>query len=408
MKKVSVDVVIVGTGTSAYYCALPLTAAGKKVALVDNQQFGGTCALRGCQPKKYLVSNAEVIAGAAHLLDKGISGSIHTNWSTLQKCKNAFTDAVPDQVTKEYQSLGIKTFLGQAGLSSPDTVQVGETQLVGKHIVIATGSIPRRSPIPGAAWMKDSEYFLNLPRLPKRILFVGGGYISFEFAHVAARAGAQCTIFHRSKHPLKVFDPDMVGLVLKATEAAGIKVITEEPVVKVETNEEAFRVHGASQKIYDGDLVIDASGRTPNLSILDGDKGKVESSSKGIHVNEYLQSVSNPHVYAIGDVIHSPQLAPVADQEGMVVAENILQGPHKKMDYSCVPSSVFTIPHLASVGYTDKECKAKGVKFRVNKGSTVNWPSSKRIGENHAGYKIIIEEPSEKILGAHSCPASSL
>ena len=159
---------------------------------------------------------------------------------------------------------------------------------------------------------------------------------------------------------------------------------------------------GKSGTAYDADLVIEASGRTPNLSILNGGTANVEASARGIVVNEYLQSVSNSRVYAIGDVAAIPyQLAPVADKEGQIVAENILNGNTRVMDYRVVPSTVFTIPNLATVGLTEKAAQAGGKKFRINKGVTVDGPSSKRIGEANAGYKIIIEEGTKRILGAH-------
>ena len=396
------DVVIVGTGTSAYYGAQNLAAAGKNVAIVDEREYGGTCALRGCQPKKYLVANAEAVAGARHLVGTGIKASPQSDWQALQRLKNAFTEAIPENSVKGFAEIGIETFHGRASFLDENSIKVKNQRLRGEVILLATGSNPRTSEIPGAQFLHDSEYFLNLAELPEKIVFIGGGYISFEFAHVAAAAGAAVTILHRSEKPLKAFDQDMVTIICKASEEAGIKVITNEPAVDVQKQTAGFKVIGKSGTAYDADLVIEASGRVPNLSVLDNGKSNVETSARGIVVNQYLQSVSNTRVYAVGDVAATPyQLAPVADREGQIVAENILNGNIKSMDYSVVPSSVFTIPTLATVGLTERAAQASGKNFRVNKGTTVNWPSSKRIGETNAGYKVLIEEGTEKILGAH-------
>jgi len=148
--------------------------------------------------------------------------------------------------------------------------------------------------------------------------------------------------------------------------------------------------------------IVEATGRIPNLSVLEGEHGKVEHSLRGVIVNEFLQNVSNPRVYAVGDcAATSYMLAPVADEEGKTAARNILEGNIKTIDYSVIPSVVFTIPSIGSVGLTEEKAKQKKLDFRVNQGMTTHWPSSKRIGEEHGTYKILIDNKTEEILGAH-------
>ena len=149
-------------------------------------------------------------------------------------------------------------------------------------------------------------------------------------------------------------------------------------------------------------MIIEATGRLPNLTALEGNYGDIDSSPKGVVVNEYLQSVSNPQVYAIGDCAATQyQLAPVADEEGRIAAHNILHGNSRAVDYSVVPSTVFTIPNLATVGLTEHQAAEQNLNFRVNRGSTIDWPSSKRIGEAHGGYKVLINKDDDTIIGAH-------
>ena len=383
----SFDSIVIGSGTSAYYCINALNKGGQAVAVVDEREFGGTCALRGCQPKKYLVANAEALALASHLAGIGLSEPPKTDWSALQRLKNEFLDGIPEGAVTELNEAGIKTFTGKAKLLGPNEVEVGGQRLKAGHIVLATGAVPRRSDFPGTETTQDSEYFLNMPSLPARILFIGGGYISFEFAHVAAWAGAKATILHRSAHPLKAFEQDMVKVILEASAANGISVVVNETPIRIEPVDDHFLVHGKTGGQYQADLVIEATGRVPNLTALAGDQAQVDHSPQGVAVNEYLQSVSNPQVYAIGDCAATRyMLAPVADEEGKTAAHNILHGNSRKVDYSVVPSTVFTIPNLATVGLTEIQAHAQGIDFRVNKGTTTGWPSSKRIGEKHSGY----------------------
>lgn len=397
------DTVVVGSGTSAYYAVDGLNRAGRKVAVIDERPYGGTCALRGCQPKKYLVSNAEAVAMAAHLVGNGIEAVPKTDWHALQVLKNRFLEGRSEADVKQWQKKGVATFHGRAVMSGRDEVTVGQDVLRASSIVLATGAVPHRSGIPGAQYMYDSEHFLTLQELPDRILFIGGGYISFEFAHVAIRAGARkVTIMHRSARPLKGFDRDIVEVLLAASRDAGIELVFNESPTSVQAVESGFRISGSGGGEYGADCVIEATGRAPNLSILEGGAGEVESSAAGVSVNTFLQSVSNPLVYAVGDCAATGyMLAPVADEEGKTVARNILEGNVRTIDYTVVPSAVFTIPSIGSVGLTEEQAAEQGLDYRVNRGMTDKWPSSLRIGERHGAYKVLIDTGTDQILGAH-------
>jgi glutathione reductase (NADPH) len=397
------DTVVVGSGSSAYYAIDTLNKAGQRVAIVDERPYGGTCALRGCQPKKYLVSNAEAVAMASHLVGRGIKAAPKTDWQSLQALKNAFLNGRSEADVKNWQQMGVTTFHGRAVMTGEDEISVGNDRLKAKHIVLATGATPRCLDIPGTKYVNDSEHFLDLPDLPNRIVFIGGGYISFEFAHIAIRAGAKMvTILHRSSRPLKAFDQDIIKTVLKASEADGIRVVLNESPVSVESAGNELILRGSKNAVYKADLIIAALGRVPNLSVLEGDHGNVEHSQRGAIVNEFLQNISNPKVYAVGDCAATKyMLAPVADEEGKTAACNILNGNIKTVDYSVIPSVVFTIPSIGSVGLTEEQAQQKKLNFRVNQGMTTDWPSSKRIGEEHGTYKIIIDKQTDEILGAH-------
>ena len=229
-------------------------------------------------------------------------------------------------------------------------------------------------------------------------MFIGGGYISFEFAHIAARAGANVTILHRSERPLSGFDPDLVAKLVEASEEVGIDVRMNTAVTAVEKQVDALVVHTDGQTVA-ADLVVHGAGRVPEIDALDLTAGGVEHDpTKGVAVNEFLQSVSNPAVYAAGDAAATEgwPLTPVAVSEGLTVASNILRGNHKTPNYLGTPSVAFTIPSLSRVGMTEEEATAQGLEFTVNYKDTSSWFSSRRVNEKHSAYKVLVEEGTGK------------
>ncbi len=403
MTHANFDTIIVGSGTSAYYIADGLARADHTIAMIDDRPYGGTCALRGCQPKKYLVSNAEAVAMGRHLLGRGIRAGAEPDWTAMQALKSRFLDGRSEAEVTAWQKKGIATYSGRATMTGPDTMVVNGSQLKAKTIVLATGASPRRSGINGSEFITDSDGFLDLPRLPERILFVGGGYISFEFAHVAARCGAKAvTILQRSDRALKSFDPDIVATVIAAGKTQGIQLVLNEAPVSVKKKPDGLHLSGSSGTGYPADLIVEATGRVPNLDVVDNPASMVQTCPDGIRVNEYLQSISNPRVYAVGDcVAQGPMLATVADEQGKTAVDNIINGNHRTVDYTVVPTAVFTIPSIGAVGLSQKAAEKQGIDFRINTGTTTRWPSSMRIGEDHSRYKILIDNATDEIIGAH-------
>ncbi|MDE0861850.1 MAG: FAD-dependent oxidoreductase [Akkermansiaceae bacterium] len=263
--------------------------------VVDERPHGGTCALRGCQPEKYLVCNAETVAMASHLGGRGIKSAPETDWPALQKLKNEFLEGHSDGEVKDWQKAGVTTSHERAVMSGEDELTIGDQRIKAKHIVLATGTSPRRTEISGMEHIKVSDDFLDLPELPKRITFIGGGYISFEFAHVAIRAGAEeVTIIHRSDQPLKAFDSDIVKVILEASAHAGIKVVLNESPASVQKTDEDYCLTGSSGTKYNTDLIIEATGRVPYLSVLEGNAGNVTHTSTPSATALPLPSCSPP------------------------------------------------------------------------------------------------------------------
>jgi glutathione reductase (NADPH) len=399
------DVLVIGTGTAGYTLALACREAGRSVSVADNRPYGGTCAMRGCQPKKYLVAAGEVVELAHQMSEIGIHPVAGIDWPALMGSKTAFTSAVPSRTEHDFQEAGIEMFHGTSRFVSPVEIMVGDDTIVrAKHVVIATGARPAPLGFDGEDLLMTSEDFLELPSMPPRVVFIGGGYISMEFAHVARAAGAEVTVLHRGDRVLKNFEPEVVDQLTDAARDFGIRIVTNIQVCAVQRLNGALAIHGNKDcaEVYEADMAFHGAGRAANLDELNLDAGGITHCTRGVIVNEFLQSVSNPSVYAIGDASATPlQLATTADMDANVAAQNILHGNRERADYELVPSAVFTLPPLAGVGITESLAGKSVKRFHINRGTMTGWASSRRIGQKHAFYKVLIEDGSGRILGAH-------
>ena len=393
------DLIVIGTGSTGSSAAYRCKSAGWSVAIIDSRPFGGTCALRGCDPKKILVGAAEIIERSMKLKKRGIAKAPTINWSELMRFKNTFTEPLPKNNEKWFKKIGIDTYHGHVAFIAKNTVKIGKQALEGKHIVIATGATPRKLNIPGEKYVTISDQFLELKKLPKDITFIGGGFISFELAHVAARADATVRILQRDDRPLKQFDPDLVQMLVKEFKETGVSIVLNAPVQSIEKKGRKLLVHAGKRKIKT-DLVVHGAGRVPNLASLNLEKAGVKYERRGITVNDYLQT-SNPAVYAGGDcaAIGLP-LTPVAALHGNIIAKNLLKKNKTKVDHTATAGVVFTFPPLASVGLTEEQATKKGIKFKTNFADTSSWYNPKRIGLTYSGYKILTDTKGY-VIGAH-------
>jgi glutathione reductase (NADPH) len=403
----SFDLVVIGAGTAATSTANKCASAGWSVAVVDELPYGGTCALRGCDPKKMLRRGAEIV-DAVHLMrGKGIeTDSLRINWPDLIAFKRTFTDKMPDRVEGSLIKNGITTFHGEAHFVDSNTVEVNGEEMNGRFVLIATGAKPRNVEVPGAEFLIDSTQFMELEALPERILFVGGGFISFEFAHIAARAGSTVHIIDHGARPLKAFDPDLVDKLIQRTENIGIEFHPRSELRSIEQLDGSFKVtakRDGNEQNWNVDLVVHGAGRIAELDRLNLEAAEIEFSEKGVTVNEYLQSVSNPAVYAAGDASNTDgwPLTPVSFLEGQVVASNVLKGNNRIPNYRGVPTVVFTIPELTRVGLLESEATELGLDHRVKYTDTGSWYANLRVGEDCAGVKVIVDNQTDEIIGAH-------
>lgn len=403
-----VDLIVVGTGSAAQSVAYPCRSAGWSVTVIDSRPFGGTCELRGCDPKKVLVGVAELVDWTRRMQGKGLSAPAATlAWSDLMRFKRSFTDNVATSTEASFRKAGIQSIQGRAQFVGPNSLRVDDETLTARYVVIAAGAEHAPLGIPGEENLLTSTGFLELETLPRRVVFVGGGYIAFEFGHIAARGGAAVQILHRGARPLEGFDADLVDELVVATRELGVDVQLETAVVAVEKKNDEFIVHtqrGDERGEIVCDLAVHAAGRVPEIDDLSLDVAGVERVARGgVVVNEYLQSVSNPAVYAAGDAAASGglPLTPVAGMQGGIVATNLLEGNTRTPNYVGIPSVVFTTPPLARVGLDEADATAQGLRFSVRHEDTSGWYTSRRVALTHTGYKTLVEEGTGRILGAH-------
>lgn len=400
------DLIVIGTGSAARGVAKPCAKAGWRVAVVDRRPYGGTCAQRGCDPKKVMVGVARAIDDATRLKGHGVDGAVRMDWSALMAFKQSFVDGVPEGAESSFRKAGIDTLHGAARFTGRNTLRVGDQDVSARHIVLATGAEPAPLPIPGADLMRSSDDFLELGRLPERVVFVGGGYIAAEFACISARAGAAVTVIQRGPRMLKGFDPDLVAILMEKFRALGIEVRTDAQVTGIERHKGGYRVtldHTESgPSTVEADVVFHAAGRVPQIADLDLEAGGVASEKGRLTLDRTLRNTSNPAVWAVGDAAQKgPPLTPVASHDAKVVAANLLEDAGTEPDYRAVPTVAFTLPPIASVGLTAAEASARVKPVRQSCGYAAEWFTAKHSAETAYGYKVLVDEETDRVLGAH-------
>ncbi|MEO9631666.1 MAG: NAD(P)/FAD-dependent oxidoreductase, partial [Sulfitobacter sp.] len=400
------DLIVIGGGTAGNGVARMAADAGWSVASIDSEPHGGTCALRGCDPKKMLVAVTEGVEWAENMEGKGLEAQPSVNWPDMIAFKRSFTEAMPPRIEAGLEKAGIDVLHGLARFTGPNTIELNGETLTAKHFHIATGARPMTLNIPGEEHLTTSTEFLELPERPNRIAFVGGGFIAMEFAHIVKRAGArEVTVLEMMDRPLGPFDPDLVAMLVEATEELGVDLRTKAKVAKIEKQGDEFTV---TVETPDGtetitcDLVVHGTGRVPNIDRLNLEAAGVEYSRRGIKVSDAMRT-TNPAIFAAGDCAASgPKLTPVSAFEGRVAGKNLLAGEDERtVDYPPIPSVVFTLPMVATVGLSEAVAREQGLKFDTHFEKTGDWYSSLRVGAKHTGFKVLVEEGSGQILGAH-------
>ena len=400
------DVVILGGGNAGMGATVATRAAGLSVAMIEARDLGGTCPNRGCTPKKVLVAASHALDEIERADKHAITvGAPRLDWRALIEREKDIIRDIPSRLSQLMARRGVDVIFGEAAFIGGNAIRVDGRKLEARNIVIATGSKPRSLPIPGAEHLTTSDDVLGDPELPGAVVFIGGGVIAFELGQVYARAGVDVTILEALPHLLAAFDADAVAQILGESERIGMHVRTLAWVRTIEKIDGRLRVAfvaDGAECTVDADRVVNCAGRVANVERLDLGAGVIVHREGRIEIDDHLRSRSNPDVYVCGDAVwNSPQLSPVATYEGGIVGRNIVDGPRHRPDYGQIPSALYTVPALAGVGLTEAKAKEQGFGVKVHVNDMRGWLSARTYGETVSWSKIIVEETTDRIVGAH-------
>ncbi len=401
------DFVILGSGNAGAAAARVAKDAGKSVAMVESWDVGGTCALRGCVPKKVYVAAAETLQTIALAPEHHISvGPATVDWPALLERKQGFVRGVAKSFEEGFTANGYDVIHGAAKFTGPNAIAVGDDVYSFKKAVIATGSAPRSLPIPGFENTVDSNDLLEMELLPESILFIGGGVVAFELGHVFQRAGAQVTILEIMDRALPMKEPEVVEKLLEESRRIGMEVHLGAVTSQIVAENGGFTVHFSHEgadKTAKVAMVARTAGRVANLADLDLEAAGIETAGTVLAVDKHLRSTSNPNVFGAGDTVPGPQLSALATYEGRIAGHNAVAGDADRIepDYLSVPSVVFSVPNLASVGLTEAAAAEAGMDFAIKLNDMTTWRSSITYAETVAISKVLVENGTDKILGAN-------
>lgn len=355
-------------------------------------------------PKKALVRSIEIWNHIRRSEEFGATLSTPSlHWRKVVERKNEIIERFRSGKEPQLNKLGVDLVRGHAMFTSPSSITVDGQEYTADRFLIGTGSKSSIPPIEGIEHAMDSKEILDIKELPDSLAIIGGGVIGLEFAHIFANAGVKVTMILRGNTLLKSQDSESSQLIHEISENRGIKIVTNAKVEKIfkEDNGHLIQavVDGEKQQIA-ADLILNATGRIPNLDQLGLEQAGIHYSVNGIEVNEYLQT-SAPSVYAAGDCIGGLMLTPIATYEGRLAVRNAFRGNVQKVDYSSVPHAIFTLPPVASVGLTEDVAKKNGIDFQVHKSFLSQSGVAIILGEEEGYIKILSEKETGRIIGVH-------
>ncbi len=393
------DVLVIGTGVAGTTVASGCAAQGLRVAVADRLPYGGTCRLRGCDPKKVLLAASDAVSRAESLSGRGVDGRVRVAWPELVRRKRDFTAGVTEHTEAWLSGAGVALLHGEARFVAPDAVEVNDRRISATAIVVASGAAPVHLGFAGQELVVPAHEFMDLDELPPRVVFIGGGYISFEFAALARCAGAEVSILQRGARVLKEFDAELSALLVERYRTLGVTIHLDAPALEVRHERSGMMVRTPAVDVR-ADLVVHGAGRAADVERLDLDAAGVAWDGRGILVDGHMRSVSNPGVYAAGDAAAAgPPLTPAAGRQANVVVKSIL-GRDAEYDARGFASVVFSDPPLARVGMSVEEA-ADDDDLEVAAFDMSDWLTTRRLGHTHAAARIVREKGSGRILGAH-------
>lgn len=398
------DLFVIGAGSGGVRAARFAAGFGAKVAVAESRYLGGTCVNVGCVPKKLMVYAAQMPEEQALAASFGWQAGVSEfSWPTLIENKNREIERLNGIYRNLLVNSGVELIEGHAAISGPNAVTVNGITYTAERILIAVGGWPFVPEFPGNEHVISSNEVFYLPEQPKRVLVVGGGYIAVEFASVFHGVGSDTTLVYRGEQFLRGFDQDVRNHLEHTLGEKGLtlKFNTDiQEITKQTDGSLLVTFNDGSQS--ETDCVFYATGRRPMLDNLGLEQLGIKLTDKGyIEVDEYYQT-SVPSILAIGDVIGRVQLTPVALAEGMAVARRLFKPElYKAVDYQLIPTAVFSLPNIATVGLTEEQARAQGLDLAIYESKFRPMKASLSDSQERILMKLIVDRATDKVLGCH-------
>ena len=402
-QNVPFDVAIIGGGPGGYVAAIRAAQLGARVALVEKDRLGGACLHRGCIPTKALLRTAEALLESKHAPALGVAvNDAAVDFAAMMAWKERAVAQQADELEKLIAWRKIAVFRGEGRLVGPDSIKVGDELLAAGKIIIATGSLPSRLSIPGAnlPGVLTSDQILELDAMPKSLVVIGAGVVGCEFASIFSALGARVTVLEILPRILPPVDEEIARRFQQILRSQGVTIHTKASLQEIRAQDDRLRLLfalGEEHQEVVADRVLLAVGHRPSSDALEAAGLALRDGS--VTVNDRLET-SVDNVYAAGDVLGLYMLAYVASYQGIIAAENALGGS-RQADYRAVPTCVFTLPEIASVGLREEEARAQGVSYKVSRFPFSALARAQLLGQPLGLVKLICEDPSGRLLGVH-------
>jgi glutathione reductase (NADPH) len=402
-KEYDFDLFVIGAGSGGVRAGRMAAAKGKKVAIAEVSDLGGTCVNVGCVPKKLFVyaSQFPELFHASQGYGWNIQQSQSFNWQTLRDNKTQEIRRLNGIYQNLLSNSGAQIIKGRASLESPNQVSVNGHTYSAENILIATGGWPYIPEFEGSDLAISSNEMFTLEQLPEKAVVVGGGYIAVEFAGILNGLGVKTDLIYRGERLLKSFDPQCSEKVTEGMIAKGVNIHLNTEVRSISGQESKLTVHLNNHQSLEAGIALYATGRTANTQGLGLKNTKIKTQSNGaIVVDDYFKT-AEPNIYALGDVIDRVQLTPVAIQESMLLLEQLYGESKPRMDYENIPTAVFSQPELATVGLTEQQARDKYSNIKVYESDFRPMFETLGQGKGRVYIKLIVDSATDRVVGCH-------
>jgi glutathione reductase (NADPH) len=398
------DLFVIGAGSGGVRAARFAAGYGARVAVAESRYLGGTCVNVGCVPKKLLVYGAHFAEDFEQAQGFGWSlGSANFDWATLIANKNREIDRLNGIYRNLLVNSGVTLLEGHARIVDAHSVELGGQSYSAKHILIATGGWPQIPDVPGHEHAIGSNEAFFLEQLPKRVLVVGGGYIAVEFASIFNGLGARTSLLYRGDLFLRGFDKAVRLHLQDELNKRGVDLQFNSDIARIDKQTDgSLQATLKDGRVLEADCIFYATGRRPMLDNLGLENTQVELDERGfIKVDEQYQT-STPSILAIGDVIGRVQLTPVALAEGMAVARRLFKPEeYRKVDYRLIPTAVFSLPNIGTVGLSEEQAKEEGYSVTAFESRFRPMKLTMTESQERTLMKLVVDTATDRVLGCH-------